>query len=331
MLKSGISIDEALGSLSEQARSKKLSRIIDKIKKRVEGGSSLTHSFADEEATFGKIFIGLVQAGEASGTLTENLFFLSDWFERNNDLKQEMRSATLYPKFVLFSSFVLMGLLSVYILPKLVPLFGQLKVTLPLPTRMLLAFSRFVEGYWLYSLLGIILILIGLRLLNLLLPVKRIFHFLYLRIPFFGSLIKDYQLALLSQLFYTLFKSGLTINETIGIASGSSTNVIYQEALNQIRDRVNKGTALSRCMADYPKICPKNFINIVAIGEKTGTLDNSFLHLSEFYSKEVRIKTKRLPTILEPMLLILMGAIVAFVALSIIMPIYELTRSFEKQ
>lgn len=330
MLKSGIAINEALASLADQTKSKTFSKVIYRVKSEVEMGTSLSEAFGKEQKVFGRVFISLLKTGEASGTLEENLSFLADWIERNHDLRQEIKAATLYPKFVLSATFLLGGGLAVYILPKLVPLFEQLRVELPLATRMLLAFSLFVEKFWFLVLLGIIGFIIGFSLLNRIKSVKRFFHLLYIKMPFVGDLMVAYQLALISQLFSTLFKSGLSINESLGITSEAATNIHYQESIEKIKNRVGKGITLSQTMQDYPKLYPKNMVNIVATGEKSGTLDSSFAYLSEFYSKEVQNKTKKLPTMIEPALLVFIALMVGFVALSIIMPIYELTRGLSQ-
>ena len=330
MLKSGITLNEALASLADQAKSAAFGKIINRVKSEIEMGTSLAVALSKEKKVFGRVFIALVKVGEASGTLEENLLFLADWLERDYDLRQEIKAATLYPKFVLTATVLLAGGLAVYILPRLVPVFEQLRVELPAPTRILLAFSLFVEKFWFAVLLGIIGVIVVFVMLNRISSIRRFFHGLYLTTPFVGTLVTDYQLALISQLLFTLFKSGLSISESLAIVSEGATNIHYQRSLEDIKNRADKGTPLSRGMADLPKLYPKNMVNIVAIGEKTGSLDDSFGHLSEFYTKEVSRKTKKLPTILEPALLVFIALAVGFVALSIIMPIYELTSGLSR-
>lgn len=330
MLRSGIAINEALASLADQTKSKTFSKVIYKVKSELEMGTSLSESFAKEKNIFGGVFVSLLKAGESSGTLEENLSFLADWLERDHDLRQEINAATVYPKFVLTATFLLGGGLSVYILPNLVPLFDQLRVELPLPTKILLAFSLFISKFWFLVLFGIIGFIVAFILLNRLTPIRRFSHLLYIKMPFIGGLMIDYQLALISQLFFTLFKSGIAINEALGITGEAATNIHYQESIEKMKNRIGRGTTFSEALRDWPKLYPKNMINIVATGEKSGTLDNSFAYLSEFYSKEVRNKTKKLPTIIEPALLIFIALMVGFVALSIIMPIYELTRGLSQ-
>lgn len=330
MLRAGVAINEALSSLADQAESKRFGRIIHGVKERVEMGTPLSEALAKEKETFGGVFINLLRAGETSGTLEENLDFLAEWFERDGDLRQEIRAALLYPKFVLTATFLLGGWLAVYILPKLVPLFEQLRVELPLATRLLLAFSVFIEKFWFLVLLAIIGVITVSILLNSVKSIRKIFHSFYIHMPFFGNLVVGYQLALISQLFSTLLKSGLTLNETLGIVSEATTNVVYQGSLGMMKERVDRGTPLSQAMNGYPGLYPVNFTSIVATGEKSGTLDISFKYLAEFYSKIVKNKTKKLPTILEPILLVFIALMVGFVALSIITPIYELTRGLSQ-
>jgi len=324
MLKSGITINEALMSLAEQSKSGIFKKIIYKIKSDVETGVSLSESLSKQKEVFGNVFIGLIKAGEASGTLEENLSFLADWLERSNDLRGDINAAMLYPKIVFSATIILGGGLSVFILPKLVPLFTSLRVELPPTTKALLSFSIFLQKFWLFIFLGTAGLVLGFILLNRIRNVRRFFHLIYIKMPFFGSLLLDYQLALISQLFSTLFKTGVSINESINIVSETATNICYQESLEKIKKRVVEGTTLSLAMNDYSGLYPKNMVNIISVGEKSGTLDKSFIYLSEFYSKEVNNKIKRLPTIIEPILLITIGLLVGFIAIAIIMPIYGL-------
>ena len=167
-------------------------------------------------------------------------------------------------------------------------------------------------------------------LLNKIRSVKRFLHEVYLRLPLVGNLISAYQLALVMRLFETLLKSGVPLREAIVIVSQAMTNVNYEESLLAINERVKGGTPLSEAMKDYPSLYPKSVISIIATGEKSGSIDTSLQYLADYYIQSVQLKTKQLPTILEPMLLIFIGIVVGFVALSIIMPIYQLTSSLSQ-
>lgn len=330
MLKSGVPVDEALSSLAEQTRSGTFRKIISRVKNEIQKGTPLSEAFAREEKIFGMVFVSFVRAGEASGTLQENLAFFADWLERSSDLKKEVDGVLLYPKLVLGAAVLIGGGLTTFTLPRLVPLFEALDIDLPLTTRILLAFSVFLRESWLAVLLLLAAVFVAFRLLNRLKPVRRFFHFLAITAPFFGGLAVQYQLALLSFLFSSLFRSGLPLSDSLRITSEAATNLSYQDSIRRMKTRIDKGTALSQALEEYPRLYPKTFTSIVAVGEKSGTLDNSFAYLSEFYSKEVNNTSKRLPSILEPLVLLLIAVLVGFVAFAIIMPIYELTSGLSR-
>jgi len=326
MLKSGIPIDESLSSLAVQVKSKHFKSVIENIKKEVISGNPLSTALAKEKTAFNSAFIKLINAGEKSGTLESNLVFLGDWLESSNDLRKEMKSATLYPKIVLAAVSVLGIGLSVFILPRLIPVFENFDIELPITTRVVLGVSIFLQEYWILTIIVAFVIVISFIFLNRLKAFKSFFELVYLKTPLLGNLLKEYQLAFIFYLLSTVFKSGLSINESLEIASESVRHTHYRESLEQIRDRAAKGTSVSETIKSYPNLYPPNVPSIVSVGERSGTLDTSFNYLAEFYTKEVRNRIKRLPLILEPVLLLTLGLVVGFIALSIITPIYQLTR-----
>lgn len=325
MLKSGISINNSLAELAEQSESAYFARVINRVRNDVENGTSLSRAFGKEVKTFGTIFVSLIKAGEESGTLQGNLQFLAEWLNRSNDLKREIAAATMYPKLVFGAALLLGGSLAVFILPKLVPLFTSLNVELPWTTKTLLNISLWTKDYWLLGLMGMIAVVAGIFYSNTFFRVRKLFHTLYINIPFMGTLLKNYQRALITQLFSTLLKSGLSLNQSVDIVAEAATNIPYQESLELIHDKVLKGTTLSTSMRQFDRLFPNMMISIVEVGESSGSLVQSFEYLSEFYTKEVNALAKKIPTIIEPLLLILIAVVVGFVALAIIMPIYEIT------
>lgn len=327
MLKSGMPINEALLSLSEQTTSRSLKSAIVRVYTDVGQGSLLSQAFARETKRFDPILVSLVRAGEASGTLQENLAFLADWFTRSADLKREVDGATLYPKLVLGAAIFLGGGLAVFILPRLVPLFGQLDVELPLITTLLLLLSVFLQEMWLWCVLSLVAIAVMLKILLKNSIVQRFVHSAAISVPFIGPILKQYQLALLSQLFATLLRSGVPISEALVIVQDAVPNIVYRESLSALRVHITSGTTLTHAMHEFPSLYPKLYVGILAVGEQSGTLSDSFTYLAEHYSKEVKAMAKRLPTVIEPLLLICIAGIVGLVALAIILPIYKLTGS----
>ena len=326
MLKSGITIDETLIELAEQARSPKFKKIILAVKDDVGHGTPLSASF-DKYGVFDNVFKALMRTGEVSGELENNLIFLADWLENENDMRKDINSATLYPKIVIGAVVVLALGLNLFVLPKLVPLFTDMKIELPWTTKFLFASSKIMLDYW-YAVIGIVIAaVVGFVMLGKISSIRRMRDAVYLRIPFFGTLMTDYEMAVISQLFYTCFKSGVPMHETIIIIRDTLENAEYRASFTAIADHIQAGTALSVTMKAYPRLYPRQVVSILATGEKSGTLSNSFQYLAAFYSKEVRSKTKDIPTVIEPALLLFIAAMIGVIAFSVIIPIYKLSVS----
>lgn len=330
MLKSGITIDSALSSLAKQTKSPYFKKAIENVESDIARGIMLSKAFEKEVKVFSPIFVSLIAAGEQSGTLQENLTFLADWFERSADLTREVKGATLYPKLVLGAALLLGSGLGVFILPRLIPLFEQLDVELPLITRVLLATTVFLQTYWFWCIIGLVSLGIVCFLLTRIYIVKRFIHSLQISMPFLGPIIGQYQLALITQLFATLLRSGLPIINAMVIIEAATPNVRFKESIKAMQQEVTKGRVLSNIMARHTRLYPPMAVNIVSVGEQSGTLADSFAYLSAYYTKEVKAKAKRLPTIVEPLLLIFIALVVGLIALAIIVPIYEITGSINK-
>jgi type IV pilus assembly protein PilC len=327
LLRGGVSIDESILSLSSQAKSKSFRQTLENINERLSKGVSLFSAMKESQSRFGPVVTSLVRAGELSGSLPENLDFLADWLSRDSNLRKEISSVTLYPKLVLLATIFLGGGLATFILPKLVPMFKGLKVDLPKVTEFILDVSLFLQKNWLYVLIGLIVLFITYQILIRVPQVKYALDFIAIRLPVAGPMIQDYQLALFSQLMATLLKSGLTVDESLEIAYVGTNNSYYKKALIDIRSRMLNGISMTETVKVYPTLYPANFVNLLSVGENSGSIQDSFANLADYYTKEVSIKTKRLPVMIEPVLLVVIGIAVATLALAIILPIYKLTGS----
>lgn len=325
MLKAGISIDETLKLLAQQTDGKRFRRIQERIITRVQSGMSLGDAMHEDKTAFGGVFISLIKAGEASGTLETNLEFLVNWLERDSVLRREIKNATLYPRIVLaLMTAVVVGLVG-FVLPRILPIFSRLNVELPFTTRLLLKVSEFTTSYWLPTLLAVVGVGIAYKLLSRVDSVRAFLDRLFLKMPVMGIIIREYQLALITHLLGILYKSGITLQESLRITREGISNAVYRNSVHAMEAYIQQGTTLKDALLRFPKLYPKNIISIVAVGERSGTLEKSLNHLSEYYTETVLNRTQKLPSVLEPILLIFVGALVAFVALSIITPIYKIT------
>jgi len=324
MLKSGLTIVEAIEITSEQI-SGKLKRVLRGLLKALQSGQSLADAMARYPKTFSEMFINIVKAGEKSGTLEENLTNLAEQLEKDRELRAKIKGAMLYPTVVLIAAFGLGLAMAFFVLPKITPLFEGLKMDLPFTTRWLISFSHIIRENTL-ALFGGIIGVIGF----LLWLIKRKFsqpatHWLLLKLPLIGKIVYQTNLARFCRSLGTLLKSGLNIDEAIEITSKTVTNYYYKKALTQVSCTVKKGTKLSEQLEQYPKLFPKLTTRMISVGEKSGKLEESLLFLAHFYEVEVDNTTKSLSTAIEPALLIFIGLVVAFLALSIITPIYKIT------
>ena len=324
LIKSGKPVNESFELLAKQTRVPALKKVLEEAKDKSEKGTPLYEIF-DDSSHFGTVFVSFIRAGEESGTLDENLVYLADWLERDSKLRKEIKAATLYPKIIVSFALLLGGGLSIIVLPQLVPIFDSLDVSLPMSTQILLWVSDLMQESGLFVIGGILLFITFVYLLLKLRPIKKIWDHTLLKLPVVGVISKEYQLTIIAQLITTLFRSGLTINESLEIISKSVTNIKFEEALKEMKERVSKGTPFAETMESYPDLFPATFMSVIATGEETGSYDQSFQYLADFFAEKVKERTQKLPTILEPVLLIAIGIFVAFIASAIVMPIYDVT------
>ncbi len=324
LIKSGNPINESFDLLCKQTRNPVFKKALERAKRKIEQGVPIYQAFEEDE-NFDNVFISFIRAGEESGTLDENLVFLGNWLERQNNLKKKMSSATLYPKIIIIFASVLAGGLSIFVLPQMTAVFEGLDVELPASTRALLWFTGLMENYGIYIFGGIFLFLILFYFLSKMIIVKKIIDKIMLKLPVFGSLNQEYQLTIISQLAAILLKSGMPLSQALSIVGDSVTNLEYTTSLSKMVKRVEKGTKLSHTVEKEVNLYPEIFLNVIASGETTGSLSESFDYVAKFFDNRVTDRVAKLPVVLEPILLIIIGIFVAFIASAIILPVYEVT------
>lgn len=329
-LKSGISLVNSLKMVQKQAKSKTFKRILTSLMDDANKGVFLSAGLAKFHFVFGELFVNIIRVAETSGTLPENLLYLGDELGKRDALRKKVRSALIYPVIILIATIAIGALMILFVFPKILPLFQGAKVELPLTTRILISVSGIISNYGIFILIGIILFIIGFRLLLRLPPFKAIYDRMLSYAPLFGRAIINYNMANFTRTFALLLRSGVRITEALDITSATVTNLVYQRHLRAVADGVRKGEFLSKYLYGYPHDFPIILTNMIEVGENTGNLNENLNYLSEYYENEVDDFTKNLSSILEPILLIVMGGMVAFIALSFITPIYQITRSINR-
>jgi len=325
MLKAGLTMVNGLLTLADQTTNKRFRAILKDIRQNIEKGQSLSEALAHHTNVFPEIFINMVRAGEKSGKLEEVLLHITNQMRKSHTLIAKLRGALTYPIVVLVAMIGIGITMIVFVLPQITAIFTEVDAVLPLPTRILIATSDIVQSSGLWILLGFILLVSLFIYLIHTNKGKKIWHSLLLKLPLAGPIFHKINLAKFARTFSSLLKTDIQIVQTFQITATTVSNVRYREALMLAADQVKKGTSVAQALGDNRQLFPPLVTQMAAVGEETGTLDSVLDDLAGFYEEEVDRVMNNLSTIIEPILIVLLGGAVGFFAVSIIMPIYSLT------
>lgn len=329
MSEAGIPLEKALIAIHNQARGVVMHRIMHVLLNDVASGEFLSTSLRKLPKIFEPLHVGLVEVGENSGTLPEALYRITEHLEKSHELNAKVRNALLYPLIILLATGAVAGYLVFFLLPQITPLFTSLNVELPFATRAVLAISSFaLSNAILLAALGVCAVAAAVLLLRV--PrVRAAADWALLRVPVLGVLIQRVQITQFSRVVGTLVKSGITIVEAFRIAGTTMNNLVYKRALATISESIQEGADIGAYLTKHRDLFPPFVTQMISVGEETGKLDESFLFIAEFSEKEVDDQVKTLTTVLEPLLMIVIGGLVGFIAVAIISPIYEITKGIQ--
>ncbi|MBT9168082.1 MAG: putative type II secretion system protein F [Syntrophomonadaceae bacterium] len=328
ILRAGMPIMHGLHMLGQETRSRSATYIFKSLTVDVSNGHPLSTGLGKFQNIFGEFCINIVKVGETSGTLHENLDYLAEELKKKQALKRKVLGALIYPAVIIAATVGITVMLTVYIFPKIIPIFQSVKATLPLSTRMLIVLSDFLNNYGLWLFGGIVALGIGFFFL---MRLSSRFHLwmdiVLLRTPLLGSLSRDYNLANATRTLSLLLKSDVGVIRSMELVAASTRNHAYRRALYEAALQITRGQKISQQFQKTPRLFPPLMTQMVLVGESTGNLSSSLMFLSDMYEEEIEDLTKNLTTMLEPILMIVMGAIVGFIAISIITPIYSITQN----
>jgi type IV pilus assembly protein PilC len=334
LIKAGVSMLESVHIIRNQTKSKSEIKIFDKLLIDVSNGQSLATALDGQSGTFNNFSINIIRAGESSGTLVDNLNYLAEELKKKETLRKKIMSAMYYPAIITIATLGITGALVAYIFPKILPIFQSLNAELPFSTRALIYMSDTIRHSGVYILITILLFALCFYLLLKHVPKFRfICHGLLLRLPFSGYIAKNYNISNAARTLGLLLREGSPLNEAILITSETTDNMRYKKAFNDIARGVMEGKKVSEVMERHSHLhflFPDLLRQMVATGERSGNLSNTLIYLSEFYESEFDDLTKNLSSSIEPVLMIIMGIMVGFVAISVITPIYEITNSIKR-
>jgi len=328
LIRAHIPILEALMMIRRQARTKARQKMLDQIITDVSNGQFLSKSMDKFRSLFGNFTVDIIRIGEESGMLDENLNYLADELQKRQALQRKVIGSLVYPFFITLATIAITALIVVYIFPKILPIFKTMHVALPLTTRVLMAVSSVLIQHGLVLVLLLLALIIGFIVLLQYMPrFRRIVHHGVLRLPLFGRLLKSYYVTTFCRTFGLLLRSHFSIIKAAQVTAETSANMAYQEELAHLADEITHGRKISDHLARHTDLFPDMVSEMIAIGEKTGNLSDTLLYLAGYYENEVEEITKNLSSSLEPILMVAMGAVVGFVAISVITPIYAITQN----
>ena len=327
MIGAGLPLMQSLRLLQTQTKNKGMAAVLGRIVKDIEGGKSFGIAVGNHPNVFSSVFISMVKSGEASGRLDSVLSEIADQQEKDLELSGKFRSAMVYPLFIASAMGGVGVLMIVFVIPKLVPLFQEAQIKLPILTRILIFISGFMINYWFLVIAFIIILAVAIKML-LSLPIGRsVFDRLMLSLPVFGGINQKVIISRFARTFSLLISGGVPILEALNMVSEATGNVVYEKVIKGFSAYVEKGIPLSKPMKTKPNLFPALAADMVSVGEQTGQLDSTLLSIGKTYEREADVAIRSISSLIEPLIMMILGIGVAFIVFAVLMPVFQITQS----
>lgn len=329
MVVSGISLPRALKTLSEQTKNKKFQKVLKEISEGVIKGESFSQALSKHSDVFSELFQNMVKVGEEAGTLEEVLRVLTLQMEREADLKSKITGAMIYPAVIILAMAGIGILMLVMVVPQLAKTFQELNIELPATTKLVIFLGTFLAEKWFLCILIIFFFIFLLRIALKQKEGKKIMDNLILKLPILSPLIKKINSAYATRTLSSLISAGVPIVRSLEITSGAVGNFYFKKTIIEASEKVRKGEKLSEALKPYQNLYPSIVIQMIEVGEETGETSNVLQKLADFFEEEVGNATKNLTAIIEPVLMLLIGGVVGFFAISMVQPMYSMLGSIK--
>ncbi len=329
MLKAGLSLSRAISVLEKQTKNKKLVKVLGSLQNEINAGGTLSSGLAKYPKIFSKLFVSMTRAGEESGNLVGTLNEIGQNLEKSDSLRKKVKGALVYPM-VIISVMVIVGILMfIFIVPTLAKTFTDLGVKLPRSTQIVLGISKFLSEHTILSFAILFGFAFGLFFFFRAKFLAKYLDYIVIRLPAIGTMAKELNTARTARTMASLLNSGVPITRSIEITEDVVQNIYYKQVLKQALVLVEKGVPFSKVFSDNTKLYPIMMAEMMQVGEETGKLADMLQQIAEFYEIEIDNKTKSLSTIIEPVLMILVGAGVGVFAVSMITPLYSVLNDLQ--
>ncbi len=327
MLAAGIGLDQALKTLAEQTPQERLRAVLVDLERRVQSGQPLNQALRLHPQYFSNLYVNLVQVGEKSGKLDQTLQYLLDQQENDYRLRTKVLNASIYPSIIIMALIGMVSLMLVFVIPRVESVLSSYNVGLPLQTRILLFMSRSLTHYYYYIIPAIIALILGARRLLRSVWGKRQWDRFLLVMPMFKGLVKEINQARITRTLTTTLKSGVPIDKALELTLSITDHTSYRLALERAIKLVRRGVSLGEILRGYPQLFPPITTRMIDVGEKSGQLDHMLERLAAFYETSVDTKLTNLSSIIEPLLILLVGLTAGFVAVSVMTPIWSFSKT----
>lgn len=327
MISAGVSLPRALELLKVQAKSNSLKMALDGIRENVVRGKSFAESLEKYPNIFSQLFIGMIKVGEEAGTTEDVLKILARHMEREHELHSKILGALMYPAVIILAMLGIGVLMLVMVVPKLAQTFEDLNVELPVTTRFIIGIGTFITEKWYFAILIFVAFIIVFKKLLETKKGKEVFDILTIKLPIISSLVKKTNSAYTIGTLSSLIASGVPIVRALEIISGALGNTYFKRAVSNAAREVQKGKKLSKTLDPSYSLYPPLVTQMIQVGEETGQTADILAKLAEFFEEEVAESTKRLSSIIEPIIMLTIGGVVGFFAISMIQPMYSMLQA----
>lgn len=325
MIAAGLSLLTSLRTLTKQVENRKFREVIQDVYRSIEAGGTFSDSLAKHPKVFTPLMIHMIHAGEVSGTLDQVLNRLAIFAEHQADLEERIKGAMVYPIILVIVGFSVIMFLSIFLIPMFVDVFLKAGVTLPLPTKVVFIFSQIVKKFWYLIIIGIIAFIAGIKYYFSTPGGKLVFDKYLLKLPVIGLLARKLAIARFARTLGTLTASGVPILESLEIVEKVVGNEIISRVIKRVREGVSEGSKIAEPLRISEEF-PPDTIQMIAVGEESGSLDAMLTKVADFYDTSVNYSVKKLTTMIEPLFLILVGSAVGFLLASVFLPMFEMMK-----
>jgi type IV pilus assembly protein PilC len=324
MIRAGISLQEALDLISEQIENKKFKAILFDLKEQIEAGQSFSQALAGHPKQFSNLYINMVAAAELSGSLSDMLLQLSDYLDEEAETRSQVIGAMVYPAIIAIMAVSCTTFLMLFVLPKFLTVFEGKEHLLPAPTKIVMATSSYMRGYWYVNVIAIVVFIVGFNIAIKTEVGKRLWHKAKLKIPLLKKIFGSLYITRSLHTMGVLTNAGVPILDTIAITASITGNVLFEEMWSGVYEEVRQGKKIALSLSDY-KLLPISVIQMIRSGEESGTLSEVLTDVSGFYGRQLKSDIKIVTSMIEPIMIVLMGVLVGFIASSIILPIFKMS------